>query len=596
MVDIGVMTTSRLTALRTQPIKLIGHYIGRHWLGHAVILGSVLGAVLAAVGTQYGLKGVVDAVSAGPAKGHVWHAFLILCGMIAADNLLWRLGGIVAAHTFVAVSGDARRDLFAHLTGHTHTYFSERLPGAVASRISATANALFTALNAGAWNVLPPVIAVVVSIALITTINPVMALALAGAGAAVCGLIFVLARNGVPLHRNYATAAAHVDGELGDVIGNMGVVRAFGATLREQHRLAQTVNQEMGARRASLLYLERLRLIHAVVTALMAAGLIAWALYLWTLGQATPGDIVLITSLGITILHSTRDLAVALVDLTQHIARLQEATESVLIPHSMPDAPAATRLREGPGRIHFENVDFAYDAGGPVLDGFNLQIEPGTRVGLVGASGAGKSTVLSLMQRFHDARGGRVLIDGQDITQVTQESLRRLIAVVPQDVSLFNRTVLENIRYARPDATDAEVIDACAMARCDFIDKLPQGVHTVVGNRGTKLSGGQRQRLAIARALLKDAPILLLDEATSALDTESERAIQAALDSLMQGRTVIAVAHRLSTLSNFDRIIVMHQGRIVQDGPPPLLAARPGAYRDLLSMQQTEQRDYPAAA
>jgi ATP-binding cassette subfamily B protein len=224
-----------------------------------------------------------------------------------------------------------------------------------------------------------------------------------------------------------------------------------------------------------------------------------------------------------------------------------------------------------------------------VLQDLDLAIEPGQRVGLVGASGAGKSTVLALLQRFYDVQGGAVRIDGHDISTITQDSLRETMAIVPQDISLFHRSVLENIRYARPDATEAEVMEAATIARCrDFIEDLPDGFNTMVGDRGVKLSGGQRQRLAIARALLKDAPILLLDEATSALDTESEQAIQMALDNLMRGRTVIAIAHRLSTLRNFDRIVVMDAGRVVDDGSPEELASRPGPYRNLLRKQMIE--------
>jgi ATP-binding cassette subfamily B protein len=299
------------------------------------------------------------------------------------------------------------------------------------------------------------------------------------------------------------------------------------------------------------------------------------------------GDLVLITALSFGILHSTRDLAVALVDLTQHVARLEEAIASLLTEHELPDKPDAHPLRPGAGQVRFDHVRFAYAGRAAVLRDFDLTIEPGQRVGLVGYSGAGKSTALALLQRFYDVQGGRVLIDGQDIRDVTQESLRATMAIVPQDISLFHRTVMENIRYARPDASEADVLAAAEMAYCrDFIDALPDGFATMVGDRGVKLSGGQRQRLAIARALLKDTPILLLDEATSALDSESERAIQDALDRLMQGRTVIAIAHRLSTLKRFDRIIVMDQGRIIDDGPPDVLAARPGPYRDLLRKQQ----------
>jgi len=433
---------------------------------------------------------------------------------------------------------------------------------------------------------------VCVSIVLLTTVSPAMAGTLLLVSLAMAALIFWLARNGTSIHRAFATRAAGVDGELVDIISNMAVVRAFGATFREHRRVNGAVGAEMTARRRSLLYLEKLRLVHAVLTAVVTAGLLAWGVIMWQHGLATPGDMVLICSLGFTILHGTRDLAVALVDLTQQIARLDEALSSLLVEHDLPDIEDAPALRPGPGRVVFEAVRFAYPGRPPILRGLNLVIEPGQRVGLVGASGAGKSTVLALLQRFYDVQGGRVLIDGQDIARITQESLHHMIAVVPQDISLFHRSVMENIRYARPEASETEVLAAASVARCrDFIEALPQKFETPVGNRGVMLSGGQRQRLAIARALLKDAPILLLDEATSALDSESEHAIQTALDRLMEGRTVIAIAHRLSTLRNFDRIVVMDAGRVVEDGPPEVLANRPGPYRELLRQQQTPMEE-----
>jgi ATP-binding cassette subfamily B protein len=440
-----------------------------------------------------------------------------------------------------------------------------------------------------AWNVLPPCIAVTCAILLIGTVDPIMAASLLAIAAALGVLIHYMARNGTPLHRDFARQAAAVDGELVDVVGNFGVVRAFGATLREQKRFATTLRSEMASRSTSLLYMERLRLVHAVLTAILTASIIGWTLMLWQHGQATVGDIVLITSLAFGILHGSRDLAVALVDLTQHLSRLEESVGALLTEHELPDRPDAREFVPGPGRVRFENVRFAYPGRPPVLNGFDLTIEPGQRVGLVGFSGAGKSTVLALLQRFYDVEGGRITIDGQDVREVTQDSLRADMAIVPQDISLFHRTVQENIRYARPEADGASVLAAADMAYCrSFIEALPEGFGTVVGDRGVKLSGGQRQRLAIARALLKDAPLLLLDEATSALDTESELAIQSALDRLMRGRTVIAIAHRLSTLRSFDRIIVMDRGRIVDDGSPSELAARPGPYRELLKKQHME--------
>jgi ATP-binding cassette subfamily B protein len=294
-----------------------------------------------------------------------------------------------------------------------------------------------------------------------------------------------------------------------------------------------------------------------------------------------------VTTLGFTILHGTRDLAVALVDMVQHVARLAEALSTLLLPHEMNEASDAQALDQPRGLVQFRHVTYTYPGTPfPVLRDFNLQIQAGTRVGLVGRSGSGKSTALALLQRLRDVQAGRILIDGQDVTRLTDASLRAAIAVVPQDVALFHRSVMDNIRYGRPDADDEAVREAAAAACClDFIQAMPDGFDTTVGDRGMKLSGGQRQRLAIARAFLCNAPLLLLDEATSALDSESEMAVQEALSRLMLGRTVIAVAHRLSTLRDFDRIVVMHRGKIVQDGSPQALERVAGPYRDLLARQ-----------
>jgi ATP-binding cassette subfamily B protein len=597
--DQGAGGTAALLRYRGRPIAFLLHYVRRHAGSHAVVFGAVFTAVVFATCTQYGVKQLIDVVSRGPSDsgGAVWGAFALLCGMIAADNLSWRVGGYMAARGFVAITGDVRSDLFLHLAGHSPSYFAERLPGALAGRITATSNAVFQIESTTTWNVIPPSIAVGVAILLIASVNPVMAAALVAVSASLAALIFYLARNGTPLHRAYAARAAEVDGELVDVIGNMPVVRAFGATIREHRRVNAAVGVEMAARRRSLIYLERLRLIHAVLTVFLTVGLLGWGVVMWQAGHASAGDLVLICSLGLTILHGTRDLAVALVDLTQQVARLEEAIGALLVPHDLPDRADARPLLRGRGQVAFDQVRFSYPGRAPVLDKLNLVIEPGQRVGLVGASGAGKSTVLALLQRFYDIQGGRVLLDGQDISRITQQSLREMVAVVPQDISMFHRTVLENIRYARPEASEEDVLAAATMARCrDFIEDLPEGFNTLVGDRGVKLSGGQRQRLAIARALLKDAPILLLDEATSALDSESEQAIQVALDELMRGRTVIAIAHRLSTLRNFDRIVVMDAGQVIDDGSPFELAHRPGPYRDLLRKQMQVVDELPAVA
>jgi ATP-binding cassette subfamily B protein len=451
------------------------------------------------------------------------------------------------------------------------------------SRVTATSNAVFTVENMSMWNVLPPCAATVAAIGFVATISTPMAASLALLGGVTVAAMFRLAAAGRPLHHDFADKTAAVDGEMVDVVTNMQLVRAFCGLSREHRRFDATIDREMTARRRSLLYLEKLRIMHALITILLTLGLLAWAIVLWQRGIATTGDVVMACTLGMSVLHATRDLAVALVDVTQHIARLSEALATLLIPHELRDHPKAEPLIKRGASVAFDNVSFRYPDGSRVLERLNLTLDPGQRVGLVGQSGGGKSTLFALVQRFYDLQGGRILIDGQDIAKVTQESLRGAIAVVPQDISLFHRSVIDNIRYGRPDASDEEVLGAARAARCgDFIDDLPNGLETIVGERGLKLSGGQRQRIAVARAFLKDAPLLLLDEATSALDGDSEEAIREALGRLMQGRTVIAIAHRLSTVRSFDRVVVLQAGQVVQDGPPDYLARHNGLYRRLV--------------
>ncbi|MGZ5841040.1 MAG: ABC transporter ATP-binding protein [Xanthobacteraceae bacterium] len=577
-----------------RPLAFILRYVRRRPVAHTAILTAVLTAVACSVGTQYGVKFLVDVLSNHNGAG-AWIAFGLLGSLIAADNLLWRLAGWIANFAFVGVTGDLRRDLFRHLTGHSQSYFAERMPGTLTSRVTATSNAVFTGENMFVWNVLPPCAATVAAIALVFTVSLPMALGLSLVAGVMVAIMFRLAAGGRPLHHDFASKAAAVDGEMTDIVTNMPLVRAFGGFLREHRRFDATVAREMEARRRSLFYLEKLRIFHAVVTIILALSLLAWAIMLWQRGAATTGDVVLICTLGLSVLHATRDLAVALVDITQHIARLSEALATLLVPHELRDHPEATPLVRRGASVKFEQIQFRYGEGQQIFEDLNLSFMPGERVGLVGPSGAGKSTVFALLQRFYDVQVGRILIDGQDISRVTQESLRDAIGVVPQDISLFHRSVMENIRYGRPDASDEEVHEAAIAARCDFIEGLPNGMRTLVGERGVKLSGGQRQRIAIARAFLKNAPLLLLDEATSALDGESEEAIREALGRLMSGRTVIAIAHRLSTVRSFDRVVVMQLGKVVQDGPPDHLVLREGLYRQLVQREMDRLNRQAAA-
>jgi ATP-binding cassette, subfamily B, bacterial len=577
-----------------RPFAFVVRYLRQHKSSHAIILGAVVSAVACSVGTQYGFKFLVDSLTAPPGSG-IWLAFFFLVALIAADNLLWRVASWTANSAFVAVTGDVRRELFRYLTGHAPNYFSGRLPGMLTSRITSTSNAVYVVENMFVWNVLPPCVATVAAMALVATVSVPMSIGLSIVAGIVIVTMFRLAAAGKALHHDFADKAATVDGEMVDVISNMPLVRAFCGVTREHRRFDSTIGRELAARRRSLRYLEKLRLGHALVTVILTIGLLAWAIVLWQRGAATTGDVVLVCTLALSILHATRDLAVALVDITQHIARLSEALATLLIPHELRDHPEAAPLVKQGARIEFKNVSFSYFDGHKVFDDFNLALEPGQRIGLVGQSGGGKSTLFGLLQRFYDVQRGSVLIDDQDVARVTQESLREAMAIVPQDISLFNRSIMENIRYGRPAATDDDVLQAATAARCDFIDVLPGGIATMVGDRGVKLSGGQRQRIAIARAFLKDAPILLLDEATASLDSESEEAIREALGRLMRGRTVIAIAHRLSTLRSFDRVIMLQAGRIIEDGPPDRLMRRGGPYRELVQREMSRLVKHAAA-
>jgi ATP-binding cassette subfamily B protein len=584
-----------LSGYARRPFPFVLRYLRRHLAAHLVIFGAVIAAVACSVGTQYGVKFLVDGLSAGPANARdVWLAFIFLMSLIAADNFLWRVASWTASFTFVDVTGDLRKDIFRHLTGHAPSYFTDRLPGMLSSRITATANAVYTVENMFVWNVLPPCIATFAAIALIGTVSLTMAAVLTVVAGAVVIAMFHLAAAGKPLHDGFADTAAAVDGEMVDVINNMPLVRSFCGLGYEHKRFDATVNRELSARGRSLRYLERLRLMHAGVTVILTIALLAWVVSLWQAGRATTGDVVLVCTLGLSILHATRDLAVALVDVTQHVARLSEAIATLLVPHELRDHPEAGPLVKSGAAIAFNNISFQYPGGLQVFEKFSLRLQPGKRVGLVGQSGGGKSSLFALLQRFYDVEEGSITIDGQNVAHVTQRSLREAISVVPQDISLFQRSILENIRYGRPEASDDEVLRAAIAARCDFIETLPEGFETIVGDRGVKLSGGQRQRIAIARAFLKDAPILLLDEATAALDSESEEAIREALGRLMRGRTVVAIAHRLSTLRNFDRVILLKAGKIIEDGPPGRLMQRQGPYRELVTQEMTRLAHHAA--
>src|SRR6201998_358520 len=358
-----------LSGYANRPFPFVLRYLRRRLASHVVILGSVVAAVACSVGTQYGVKYLVDGLSGGPAHaGSVWLAFVFLMSLIAADNFLWRIASWTASFTFVGVTGDLRRDIFRHLTGHAPSYFSDRLPGMLTSRITATSNAVFSVENMFVWKVLPPCIATVAAICLIGTVSVPMSAGLIVVAGGMGIAMFHLAAAGKPLHDDFSDKDAAVAGEMVDVINNMPLVRAFCGLSFEHDRFDATVNRELTARGRSLRYLEKLRLAHAGVTVALTIALLAWAIVLWQRGGATTGDVVLVCTLGLSILNATRDLAVALVDVTQHVARLTEAIATLLLPHELRDHPEAEPLMKSGAAIAFNNISFQYPGGQKVFE------------------------------------------------------------------------------------------------------------------------------------------------------------------------------------------------------------------------------------
>jgi ABC-type multidrug transport system fused ATPase/permease subunit len=583
---------SRIPRTPDRPLAFI-FYVVRHCSRHLKLL-AVLGFVfeVLAAGTDTlvaWVLGRIVGVVAAPA-GHLWRAtareLALLAAVWAARNVSIRLRDAVERRYVPELLCTTRELLFARLLHQNQALLQSNFAGVLANHVRQAGDAISSLRNKLQYNVLSLFIRFFAAGVLLWGVSPAFSLFIPAFVLACAVAGSLTAPRWTALAVNQAEKSSQLTGAIVDTTTHLSLVQQEAGAAEELTRLDRAHAELRSA------YLQRQRYgswfwgTFDVVMTVFFCGYMALVIHGWERGNVTPAQLAMAVSLATNlfgVLYGTISLLSSKFD---DLGTLQEALEKISAPLTVLDVPGACELSVTRGSVEIERVDFGYASDRPVFKQLSLRIPGGQRVGLVGVSGAGKSTLCHLLGRAYDPGAGRITIDGQDISQVTQESLHRAIAVIPQEPALFHRTVGENIRYSHISATPTEVEAAArAGAAAEFIAELPQGYDTLVGERGVKLSGGQRQRLAIARAILKQAPILILDEATSALDSETERSIQTAMLHAMEGRTTIVIAHRLSTLAQMDRLVVLDAGQIVEDGTLDQLLAREGIFARLWKLQ-----------
>ncbi len=562
-------------------------YVRRHFRLSLGLLTIVTSAALCAVAAQYGLKLLVDGMTTpGTDRNGVMLSLGLFLGLLGVESILWRLGGFLGSRAIIRIGEDIRTDLFEAVSARSWEFFNGQASGALAGRIAAAAGAAASVVRTVVWNLLPPVTDLVGSIIVLATIDWRIGGALVAVAGVATLVLHRLGLRGFAVHRAYHREAAEVSGVLADVLSNMGLVRAYGARRRERDGLRRRMEQEGRAQAASLMVLERLRCGHDLVFWLANAAVLTTCVAQWSRGDISTGSVVVATTLTLRILAGSRELALSLLGLSQQLGAVSEAVETLRAPNEEAALAALPPFRPNDGMVELRRVRYAPNKRSRLFAELDLRIPAGQRVGVVGPSGAGKSTLLRLIQGVVAPEEGEVLLGGRALAGHARDSLAQAFSVVTQEVALFQRSVADNLCYGRPGASWDEVLAVSRAVGCDaFIETLPMGYDTVVGERGIRLSGGQRQRVAVARALLRKSPVLLLDEATSALDSEAERQVQQAVLDLAGKRTVVAVAHRLSTVMALDRVIVLHGGRVVEDGAPQQLRHGDGYFATTWRLQ-----------
>jgi len=568
---------------------IAGFWLRRRWL----LLGSA-GLMLVAVGFDIlmptAAKALIDAV-ADPVRDpdRAWRAWALFVGVYVAfvitRNIAFRFWNPMAARNMKELSDEG----FRRVQGFSADWHADTFAGATVRRLSRAMWGYDSASDALVlW--LGPALLVLFGLSIQMAIKwPLVGALSFAVVVAFLWLNLSMVKLYVrPANLKSNALDSRIGGALADAITSNPTVKSFGAEAREEQRFAGVTNAWSRAVQVTWARFMDVWVLQNVLMVILQAGMTGILLNLWVQGRATPGDIAFAITTFMLMSGYLRNIGENVRMMQKGLDDVEDVANYARMTPQVANASGARPFAGVEGEIVFDHVTFRYkSAEEPLYDGFNLTIAPGERVALVGPTGAGKSTFVKLVQRLYDLQGGAIVIDGQDIAGVEQGSLRRAIAVVPQDPALFHRTIAENIGYARPDATLEEVRLAARRAHAhDFIEKLPKGYDTLVGERGVKLSGGERQRVAIARAFLADAPILVFDEATSSLDVETERWVQAAMEELMAGRTTIVIAHRLSTIRGADRILVFDKGRIVEEGKHAELKARGGAYARLAAMAE----------